>query len=145
MLDSSNTPQLSHWQASGKLADDLSLLGNFSFSYDSDVSITTTLVEGLMSQYPITQELLDSTSTTDATSECEGSKSVAYTPQIVSDLALDGPQHSDSNALSESVEARTTTEPAQRSKSTWERLKELWARRFTHPRKMKPTYAWGGR
>jgi hypothetical protein len=143
MLDSSNTSQL--WQASGKLADDLSLLGNFSFTYDSDVSITTTLVEGIMSQFPVTQDLLDSTSTTDATSKHEGSKSVTYTPQIVSDLASDGPQRSDSNTLSESVEARTMTKPAQRSESTQERLKELWARRFTHPWKMKPTYASGGR
>jgi len=143
MLDNSNTSQ--RWQASGESADDLSLLGDFSFTYDSDVSIATTLVEGIMSQFPITQDLLDSMSTTNATSEHEGSKSVAYTPQIVSDLASDGPQHSDSNALSESVEARTTTEPARRSKSTRERLKELWARRFTHPWKMKPTYASGGR
>ncbi len=145
MLDSSNTSQLSHWQASGKLADDLSLLGNFSFSYDLDVSIVTTLVEGIMLQFPITQDLLDSTSTTNATSECEGSKSLTYTPQIVLDLALDGPQCSDPNVLSESVEAITMTEPARRSESTRERLKELWARRFTHPQKMRPTYAWGGR
>ena len=143
MLDSSNTSQL--WQASGKSSDDLSLLGNFSFTYDSDVLIATTLVEGIMLQFPITQDLLDSMSTTNATSENEGSKSLAYTPQIVSDLALDGPQRSDSNALSESVEAQTTTEPTRRSESTQERLKELWARRFTHPQKMKPTYASGGR
>jgi len=110
MLDSSNTSQL--WQASGESPDDLSLLGDFLFTYDSDVLIATTLVEGIMSQFPITQNLLDSTSTTDATSENEGSKSLTYTPQIVLDLASDGPQRSDSNALSKSVEARTTTEPA---------------------------------
>jgi len=102
MLDSSNTSQL--WQASGESPDDLSLLGNFSFTYDLDVLIATTLVEGIMSQFPITQDLLDSMSTTDAMSENEGSKSLAYTPQIVSDLASDGPQCSDSNVLSESVE-----------------------------------------
>jgi hypothetical protein len=78
MLDSSNTSQL--WQASGESPDDLSMLGNFSFTYDSDVLIVTTLVEGIMSQFPITQNLLDSMSTTDVMSENEGSKSLAYTP-----------------------------------------------------------------
>ena len=145
MLDSSNISQLS--QASSESADDLSLLSNLSFSFDSGISIATTLVEGILSQFPTMQELLDSTNTTDATSGLESSKSVAYNPQNISDsLAdLDGPQCSDSNALSESVEVITTTEPARRSESTQERLKELWARRFTHPRKMKPTYASGGR
>ena len=145
MLDSSNISQLS--QASGESADDLSLLGNLSFSFDSGVSIATTLVEGILSQFPITQELLDPTNTTDATSRLEGSKSDAYYPQTISDSASDRPQHSDSNALSESVEVTITTklEAAPGSEYPWERMKELWERMFTHPNKMKPSYTSGGR
>jgi hypothetical protein len=145
MLDSSNTSQLS-W-ASGESADDLSLLGDFPFSYDSGVSVATTLVEGILSEFPITQDVLDSqaTSTMDATSGPKCSKSDACYSQTVLDSDSDGPQRSNSKALSESVEAITTTEAAPMSESTWERRKELWERRFTHPQKMKPSYASGER
>jgi hypothetical protein len=145
MLDSSNISQLS--QASGESADDLSLLGELSFSFDSGISIATTLVEGILSQFPTTQELLDSPNTTDTTSGLESSKSVAYNPQNISDsLAdLDGPQHTDSTALSKPVEAITTTGAVPRSESTRERRKKLWERRFTYPKKMKPSYASAGR
>jgi len=134
MLDSSNISPLS--QASGESADDLSLLGDLSFSYDSGTSIATTIVEGILSQFPITQQSLDSTNTMDATSGLEASKLDAYIPV----LGPDGPQHLDSKALSETAEANTTTEAAPRSQSTWEKRKELWERRFTHPQKMKPSY-----
>ena len=106
-------------------ADDLSFLDNFPFSYDLGVSVATTLVEGILSEFPIIQDSLNSICIIDATSGLEGSKSVTYTPQIDSDSASDRPQCWDSNMLSESVEARTMTEPAQRSESTQERLKEL--------------------
>jgi hypothetical protein len=112
MLDSSITSQLS--QASGESPDDLSLLGNLSFSYDPSVSIATTLVEGLLSQFPITQDSLDSTNTMDMTSRLDASKLDTYTPV----LGLDGPQHSDSNALSKFVEVITTTETMPSSEST---------------------------
>jgi hypothetical protein len=147
MLDSSNTSQLS-W-ASGESANDLSLLGDFPFSYDSGVSVATTLVEGILSEFPITQDVLDSqaTSTMDVTSESgpECSKSDACCSQTVLDSDSDGPQRSNSKALSESVEAIATTEAAPRSESTWEKRKELRERRFTHPQKMKPSYASGER
>ena len=84
MLDNSNTSQLSRWsgQALGESVDNLSLLGrgDFSFSYDSDVSIATTLVEGIVSHFPNTQDLLDSMNTADVAPGREGSKSVAYAP-----------------------------------------------------------------
>jgi len=145
MLDGSNTLQLS-W-ASGKSVNNLSLLDDFPFSYDSGVLIATTLVEGVLLEFPITQDLLDSqaTSTMDTTSGPEGSKSDACYPQTVSDSDSDGPQHSNSKALSKSVEVITTTKAAPRSKSIWEKRKELWERRFTHPQKMTPSYALGGR
>lgn len=143
-LDRSNTSQFS--QASGlEWANDLSLLGDFSFSYDSDISIATTLVEGIMLQFPITQDFAGSISTTEVTSGHEGSKSVAYSPQIVSDLASDGPQRLDSNTLSEPIDVITMTEAARGCETHQERLKKLFERRFTHPHKMKPTYARGGR
>ena len=123
MLDISNVPQ--HSQASGMSADDLSFLDDFPFFYNPGVLVATTLVEGILSEFPITQDSLNSTCITDATSGLKGSKLVTYTPQIDSDLALDRPQHWDSNVLSKSVEVRTMTEPVQRSKSTQERLKEL--------------------
>lgn len=145
MQDSSNTSQLSSSWASGESLDDLSLLGDLSFSFDSGVSVSTTLVEDILSEFPITQDSLGSTSTTDATSELQGSKTDAYNPLTVSDLASDGPQCPDCNVLAEPVEAITTADAAPMSESTQERLKELWARRFTHPRKMTPSYAWGGR
>jgi hypothetical protein len=134
MLDSSITSQPS--QASGELADDLSLLGDLSFSYDLGVSVATTLVEGILLQFPITQDLLDSMNIMDTTFRLEASKLDAYTPV----LGLDGPQHLDSNALSKSVEVITTTETVPSSESTWEKIKELWERRFTHPQKIKPSY-----
>ena len=145
MLDSSNTSQLS-W-ASGESADDLLLLGDFPFSYDSGVSVATTLVEGILSEFPITQDVLDSqaTSTMDTTSGPKCSKSDTCYSQTVLDSDSDGPQRLNSKALSESVEAITTTEAAPMSESTWERRKELWERRFTHPQKMKPSYASGER
>ena len=139
MLDSSNTSHLS--QASSESADDFSLLGDLSFSYDSGISVATTLVEGILSQFPITQDSLDSTSITDMTSRLEGSKSDAYNPQAVSDSDLDGTRLPVSSMLSNSAGAKTTSEAAPRSESTWEKIKELWERRFTHPQKMKPTYA----
>ena len=150
MLDNSNTSQLSRWsgQALGESVDNLSLLGcgDFSFSYDSDVSIATTLVEGIVSHFPNTQDLLDSMNTADVAPGREGSKSVAYAPpQLVLDSASDEPQCSDSNVLLGSVQAIATTEAARRSESSRERLKELWERRFTCLEKMKPCYAWGGR
>ena len=58
MLDGSNTLQLS-W-ASGESVNNLSLLDDFPFSYDSGVLIATTLVEGVLLEFPITQDLLDS-------------------------------------------------------------------------------------
>jgi len=145
MLDSSNISQLS--QVSGESDDDLSLLGDFSFSYDSDVSIATALVEGIVSHFPNTQDSLNFMNTTDVAPGREGSKSVAYaaTPQTVLDSNSDGPQCLDSNALSESAEAIAATTTMPRSASFRKKLKELHERRFTHPQKMKPTYAWGGR
>jgi len=145
MLDSSNTLQLS-W-ASGKSANDLSLLGDFSFFYDLGVLVATTLVEGILSEFPIIQDMLDSqaTSTMDTTSRPECSKSDACYSQTVLDSDSDGPQCSNSKVLSESVEVITTTEAAPRSKSTWKKRKELWERRLTHPQKMKPFYASGER
>jgi hypothetical protein len=145
MLDSSDTLQLSSSWASGTSPDDLSLLGDLSFSLDLGVSIATTLVESILSEFPITQDSLDYTSTANATSGLQGSKSEAYYPQTVSDSALDGALCSDSNPLSKSVEATTITEAAPRSESIWEKRKALWEKRFTHPNKMKPRYAWGGR
>jgi hypothetical protein len=55
-------------QASGKSADDLLLLDGFPFSYDSGILIATTLVEGVLLEFPLTQELLESTSIMDTTS-----------------------------------------------------------------------------
>ncbi len=52
MLDGSNTLQLS-W-ASGESVNNLSLLDDFPFSYDSGVLIATTLVEGVLLEFPIT-------------------------------------------------------------------------------------------
>ena len=135
MLDSSNISQLS--QASGESVDDLSLLGDLSFSYDSGVSVATTLVEGILSEFPITQDTLHSTWATNVTSGLEGSKLVADTPQTVLDL--------ESNALSKSVEAITTTTTMPSFESTREKMKELRERRFTHPQKIMPSYALGGR
>ncbi len=128
MLDSSNISQLS--QASGESVDDLSLLGDLSFSYDSGVSVATTLVEGILSEFPITQDTLHSTWATNVTSGLEGSKLVADTPQTVLDL--------ESNALSKSVEAITTTTTMPSFESTREKMKELRERRFTHPQKIMP-------
>jgi hypothetical protein len=145
MLNGSNILQLS-WD-SGESVNDLSLLDDFPFSYDSGVSVATTLVEGVLLEFPITQDLLDSqaTSTMDTTSRPGGSKSDTCYPQTVSDSVLDGPQRSNSKGLSDSVDAITTTEAAPRFKSIWEKRKELWERRFTHPQKMKSSYASGGR
>jgi hypothetical protein len=155
MLDSSNlnTSQLS--QASGKSPDNLSLLDDFPLSYDSGVSIATTLVKGILSEFPITQDSLDSVCTTVVTLGLEGCKSIAYIPQTVLDSDSDGAPHLDSdgapcldsNVLSKSVEVTTTTDTAPISEYTWERMKELWERRFTHPEKMKPAsgYALEGR
>ena len=143
MLDGSNTSQLS-WD-SGESVNDLSLLDDFPFSYNSGVSIATALVEGVLSEFPITQDLLDSTSTTDATFGLQGNKADAYYPQTVSDSVSDGAPRLDSNALSKSVEATTTTETALSSESIREKRKVLWEKRFTHPHKMKPSYASGGR
>ena len=83
MLDSSNlnTSQLS--QASGESPDDLSLLDDFPLSYDSGVLIATTLVEGILLEFPITQDSLDSVCTTVVTLGLEGCKSIAYIPQTV--------------------------------------------------------------
>jgi hypothetical protein len=50
MLDSSNTSHLS--QASSESADDFSLLSDLSFSYDLGISVATTLVEGILLQFP---------------------------------------------------------------------------------------------
>ena len=137
-------------QASGKSADDLLLLDGFPFSYDSGISIATTLVEGVLLEFPLTQELLESTSIMDTTSRLQVSKSDTYYPQTVSDSALDGPLVHlglESSALSEPVEAVTMTESVPTSQSIREKRKELWERRFTYPEKMKPAtgYASEGR
>ena len=137
-------------QASGKSADDLSLLDGFPFSYDSGISIATTLVEGVLLEFPLTQELLESTSIADTTSGLQVSKSDAYYPQTVSDSALDGPPAHlglESSALSKPVEAVTMTESVPTSQSIREKRKELWERRLTYPEKMKPAtgYALEGR
>jgi len=80
MLDSSNLNTSQLLEASGESANDLSLLDDFPFSYDSGVSIATTLVEGILSEFPIIQDSLDSTCTTDATLGLKGSKMIAYIP-----------------------------------------------------------------
>jgi hypothetical protein len=123
------------------------LLGNFSFSYDSDVSIATALVEGIVLHFPNTQDSLNFMNTTNMAPGCEGSKSVTYmaTPQTVLDSNSDGPQCLDSNVLSKSAEAIAATTTMPRSTSFWKKLKELHEGRFTHPQRIKPTYAWGGR
>jgi hypothetical protein len=145
MLNGSNISQLS-WD-SGKSVNDLLLLDDFPFSYDLGVLVTTTIVEGVLLEFPITQDLLDSqaTSTMDATSRPKGSKSDTCYPQTVSDSVSDGPQCLNSKVLSDSVEVITTTKAAPRSESIWEKRKELQERRFTHPQKMKSSYALGGR
>jgi hypothetical protein len=135
MLDS---PNLNTSQLSAEASNDLSLLDDFPFSYDSGISIATTLVEGILSEFPITQDSLDYTCSTDATLELEGIKSIAYTPQTVLASDSDGAPRSDSNALSRSGEAIATTTTTPRSASFRKKLKELQERRFTHPQKMKP-------
>jgi hypothetical protein len=67
-------------QASSESVDDLLLLDGFPFSYDSGISIATTLVEGVLLEFPLTQELLKSISIMDTTSRLQVSKSDTYYP-----------------------------------------------------------------
>lgn len=151
MLDSSDTSPISSFWASHESANNLSMLGDLSLSFDSGVSVATTLVEDILSEFPITQDwdLLDSTSTTSATFGLHGSESEAYYPYSVLDSASDGAPHGphlDSNTLSKSVEETTIIEAVPRSEATRrEKLKELWEKRFTRPYKMKPHYTSEGR
>jgi len=84
-------------------------LGDCSFISDSGISIATTLVEEIIRDFPITQDSLDSSITTNAITELEDDKSDAHKLMRL-----------DPNPETAATAAR------------WERLKELMERRFTH-------------
>ena len=113
---SSPGPNISESQPLYDISDSLPLsLGEFSFISDSGISIATTLVEEIIQDFPITQDSIDSSITSNAITELEDDKSNAY-------------------KLTR-LDPETTARAAHR-----ERLKELMERRFTHPQKMTPGY-----
>ena len=72
-------PDFSESQPLSDISESLPLsLGNFSFISDSGILITTTLVEEIIQDFPITQDSLNSSITTNAITELEDDKSDTY-------------------------------------------------------------------
>ena len=110
-------PDFSESQPLSDISESLPLLlSSCSFISDSGISIATTLVEEIIQDFPITQDSLDSSITTNTIPELEDDKSDAY--KLVH------------------VDPETAATAARQ-----ERLKELMERRFTHTRKMTPHYS----
>jgi len=114
-------PYVSESQLLSDISDSLPFsLGDCSFISDSGISIATTLVEEIIRDFPITQDSLDSSITTNIITELEDDKSDAY-------------------KLTH-MDPKTAATAAH-----WEKIKELIERTFTYTQKMTPGCCLGGK
>jgi hypothetical protein len=114
-------PDFSESQPLSDISESLPLLlSSCSFISDSGILIATTLVEEIIRDFPITQDSLDSSITTNAIPELEDDKSDAY-------------------KLTH-VDPETAATAARQ-----EKMRELIERTFTYTQKMAPGFCSGGK